>query len=143
MARIIRITSCVFLLCVTGMAIAEPQYAPDRTADILHITIDVTPIDPNPAVSTMETQTYIVRKGDTLSQLALDFDTTTASLVQMNNLANPDRLYVGQELTVPAGRRRSSAGSGSSTTTSTPIQKGGTYTIQKGDTLSEISLYLR
>jgi len=43
MARIIRITSCVFLVCVAGMAIAEPQYAPDREADILHITIDVTP----------------------------------------------------------------------------------------------------
>jgi len=43
MARFIRITSCVFLVCVAGAAIAEPQYAPDREADILHITIDVTP----------------------------------------------------------------------------------------------------
>jgi len=71
MTRIIRITSCLFLIYVAGMAItgiaddrldelqcakmafaaaaqekaaiAEPQYAPDRTADILHITIDVTP----------------------------------------------------------------------------------------------------
>ena len=43
MARIICITSCVFLLCVAGMALAERQYAPDREADVLHITIDVTP----------------------------------------------------------------------------------------------------
>ena len=43
MARIVRTISCVFLLCVSGMAIAEPQYAPDREADVLHITIDVTP----------------------------------------------------------------------------------------------------
>jgi len=71
MARIIRLTSFVFLFCVLGMtitgiaddrrdelqcgrmvfaaaaqekaAIAEPQYAPDREADILHIIIDVTP----------------------------------------------------------------------------------------------------
>ena len=43
MARIIRIICCVFLVCVAGAAIAEPQYAPDREADILHITIDVTP----------------------------------------------------------------------------------------------------
>jgi len=43
MARIIRMTCCVFLVCVAGAAIAERQYAPDRTADILHITIDVTP----------------------------------------------------------------------------------------------------
>ena len=43
MARIIWIISCVFLVCVAGMAIAERQYAPDRTADVLHIIIDVTP----------------------------------------------------------------------------------------------------
>jgi len=39
----IRTTSFVFLLCVACMTNAEPQYAPDREADILHITIDVTP----------------------------------------------------------------------------------------------------
>jgi len=71
MARIIHLKSFVFLLCVLSMtitgsaddrleelqcgrltlaaaaqekaAIAEPQYAPDRAADILHIKIDVTP----------------------------------------------------------------------------------------------------
>jgi len=71
MARITRITSCVFLFCVIvtaitvtaddrleelqcgrialaaaaqeKAAIAERQYAPDRRADVLHITIDVTP----------------------------------------------------------------------------------------------------
>ena len=83
-----------------------------------------------------ETEIYIVQKGDVLSQLAVDFDTTTASLVEMNGLSNPDVLYVGQELRVPAGR-------GAAQTTTKPsgsIKKGGTYTIQKGDTLSEIAL---
>ena len=43
MTRISWIISCVFLLSVAGTAIAEQQYAPDREADILHITIDVIP----------------------------------------------------------------------------------------------------
>ena len=43
MARIIRVICCVFLVCVAGVAIAKQQYAPDRTADVLHIIIDVTP----------------------------------------------------------------------------------------------------
>jgi lysozyme len=83
-----------------------------------------------------ETEIYIVQKGDMLSQLAVDFDTTTAMLVEMNGLSNPDVLYVGQEMSVPAGR-------GGSKTTTKPtgsIKKGGTYTIQKGDTLSDIAL---
>ena len=43
MARVIRIISFVFLLYFAGITFAEQQYAPDREADILHITIDVTP----------------------------------------------------------------------------------------------------
>ncbi|MDF7806764.1 LysM peptidoglycan-binding domain-containing protein [Pontiellaceae bacterium B12219] len=83
-----------------------------------------------------QTEIYIVQKGDMLSQLAVDFDTTTATLVEMNGLSNPDVLYVGQELSVPAGRKNSK-------TTSKPtgsVKKGGSYIIQKGDTLSEIAL---
>ncbi len=99
---------------------------------------DYTAVEPMAPIAPVEstTEVYIVQKGDMLSQLAVDFDTTTATLVQMNNLSNPDVLYVGQELRVPAGR-----GASITTTKSTgSIQKGGTYTIQKGDTLSEISL---
>ena len=83
------------------------------------------------------TEVYIVQKGDILSQLAVDFDTTTATLVEMNGLANPDVLYVGQELRVPAGRRSSAP---RTTTKSTNVKKGATYTIRKGDTLSGIAL---
>lgn len=94
-------------------------------------------VEPTPSAGSYgQTEVYIVQKGDMLSQLAVDFDTTTATLVEMNGLSNPDVLYVGQELRVPAGR-------GGSKTTSKPtgtIKKGGTYTIQKGDTLSDIAL---
>ena len=85
------------------------------------------------------TEMYIVQKGDMLSQLAVDYDTTTATLVEMNGLSNPDVLYVGQELAVPAGRGGSSSKSSSSKKSSS-IKKGGTYTIQKGDTLSGIAV---
>ncbi len=91
------------------------------------------------AAPVSNSEIYIVQKGDVLSQLAVDFDTTTATLIEMNGLANPDVLYVGQELAVPAGRRGSSK-KGSTSKPSGSIKKGGTYTIQKGDTLSEIAL---
>ena len=90
------------------------------------------------AASTGSSEIYIVQKGDMLSQLAVDFDTTTATLVEMNGLSNPDVLYVGQELAVPAGRGGSSKGTSSKSSSS--IKKGGTYTIQKGDTLSGIAV---
>lgn len=91
-------------------------------------------VEPTPSYG--NTETYIVQKGDVLSRLAVDFNTTTKTLIAMNNLSNPDVLYVGQELRVPAGSRRSSTASQSKPS----VKKGGTYVIQKGDTLSGIAV---
>jgi hypothetical protein len=43
---------------------------------------------------------YVVRPGDTLGGIAQTNGTTTANLVKLNNLSDPDRLTVGQRLTV-------------------------------------------
>ena len=103
------------------------------------VVIETQGTTPEPyAGSSTLTDSYIVRKGDILSQLAVDFDTTTAELVRLNNLSNPDVLYVGQELRVPAGRGGKSRSTSSSSAVS--VKKGGTYTIQKGDTLSGIAV---
>ncbi|MCK4564441.1 MAG: LysM peptidoglycan-binding domain-containing protein [Verrucomicrobia bacterium] len=92
-----------------------------------------------PVVSTANTEVYIVQKGDILGRLAVRFDTTTKTLISMNNLSNPDVLYVGQELRVPAGSL-SSGGSSSTPKSYSSVKKGGEYTIQKGDTLSGIAV---
>jgi LysM repeat protein len=88
-----------------------------------------------PSTNYGSTETYIVQKGDVLSRLAVEFDTTTQTLIAMNNLSNPDVLYVGQELRVPAGGKRKTV-----TKSSPSIKKGGEYVIQPGDTLSGIAL---
>ncbi len=45
--------------------------------------------------------TYRVRAGDTLSQIAVLYHTTTAYLASINHIANPNRIYAGQWLRVP------------------------------------------
>jgi LysM repeat protein len=42
--------------------------------------------------------TYVVRRGDTLSQIARRFGTTTAELARSNGIANPSLIRVGQVL---------------------------------------------
>lgn len=98
----------------------------------------VEPYIPPKTTSTAGTQVYIVKKGDILSQIAVDFGTSTKSLIAMNNLTNPDVLYVGQELRVPAGHSSSKVSTTSKSSSS--AKKGGEYTIQKGDTLSHIAV---
>lgn len=45
--------------------------------------------------------TYVVKQGDTLSRIAARFNVGLQALVAANQLANPDRLYVGQQLIIP------------------------------------------
>lgn len=42
--------------------------------------------------------TYTVKRGDTLSEIALRYNTTVNNLVKLNNIANPDYIIVGQVL---------------------------------------------
>lgn len=46
-------------------------------------------------------QVYVVQAGDTLYTIAQRFDTTMAAIIEINDLANPDRLAVGDELVIP------------------------------------------
>ena len=43
---------------------------------------------------------YTVKSEDTLSELAIRFDTTIESLVKLNNISNPNLIYVGQRLRI-------------------------------------------
>ncbi len=67
-----------------------------RTAVAATATSAVTP---TPASA----QTYIVRAGDTLVQIARTFNVEVADIVALNNLPNSDILSVGQRLLIPRG----------------------------------------
>jgi Tfp pilus assembly protein FimV len=48
-----------------------------------------------------EPRTYTVQEGDTLDQIALDFDTTVERLLELNPDIEPTELRPGQRLRVP------------------------------------------
>lgn len=48
----------------------------------------------------MANTTYVVKKGDTLSKIAADNNTTVDKLVSLNKLSNPDYIVVGQTLII-------------------------------------------
>ena len=73
-----------------------------------------------------ETQTIIVQPGDTLSYLAIEYNTTVEKLVELNNIQNPNLIYVGESLKIPiigTVKKRETI----------------TYTVQYGDTLTAIA----
>ncbi|MEK7794225.1 MAG: LysM domain-containing protein, partial [Candidatus Hydrogenedentota bacterium] len=47
------------------------------------------------------TTTYQVKKGDTLTQIARRFGVTPQDILNANNLDDPNKVIVGQRLTIP------------------------------------------
>ena len=70
------------------------------------------------------TQYYVVKNGDNLSMIASKYDTTWQKLASLNNLTNPNYLYVGQRLLI-AGNAASSSNR--------------VYVVKSGDNLSTIA----
>ena len=50
--------------------------------------------------STSSTTTYTVKSGDTLSAIAKKYNTTVSKLVSLNNIADANKIYVGQVLKI-------------------------------------------
>lgn len=94
------------------------------------------------------TTIYTVQSGDTLREIAAEFGTDFRTLADLNNLTNPNRILPGQVLLVPAPVVVTPV-----TVVTTPTQPAqplppiqpvrrvvnGRYTVQFGDTLSEIA----
>ena len=51
----------------------------------------------------VETITYTVSWGDTLTKIAAKHETTVEKIVRDNNISNPDKIYVGQKLKITKG----------------------------------------
>lgn len=77
---------------------------------------------------------YTVKSGDTLSGIASQYNTTVNQIVSLNQLSNPNLIYVGQVL-----KLKNSQTTNSSSSSSTAAMTVGTYTVKAGDTLSAIA----
>lgn len=79
----------------------------------------LTPIvNPTPKPVEPNYQTYTIRKGDTLSSIARKFNTGVNVLASLNNIANVNKIYVGQVIKISQIRE---------------------YVVKSGDTLTGIS----
>lgn len=103
------------------------------TKDILLENIEEVPDVEDPKCDKEDRILYKVKRGDTLSEIALNHNTTVKHLVLINDINNPDLIFVGEILTISCNHNNS--GSGNNDDQDIII-----YTIKRGDTLSEIAL---
>lgn len=87
-------------------------------------------------------RTYIVRKGDTLSQIARKHSVSLADLMQANNLDNASRVRIGNRLIIPSADDQSVPVSVETIAPKIPsqLQEGTSlYEVKPGDTLGGIA----
>lgn len=90
---------------------------------------------------------YTVQPGDTLYRIAVQFGTTVQAIVDLNDIENPDVIYVGQVLQIPSDDPppppdpTPTPPPGPTPTPPPPPPPGGSfeYTVQPGDTLYGIA----
>ncbi len=69
---------------------------------------------------------YKIERGDTLSEIAQEFNTTVSHLAQINNISNPNLIYAGEIITISINRNNTA-------------QDAISYTVKRGNTLSQIA----
>ncbi len=80
-----------------------------------------------------EPRTHVVQPGENLYRIGLQYGISWVVLAEANNITNPNRIVVGQELTIPS----ESDGDDEPTPTPTPGEET-TYVVQPGDNLYRI-----
>ena len=75
---------------------------PTPTPDVL-VIVTPTPGTPRPVTPTpVAGRTYVVREGDSLSAIAARFGVTEEEIQRANGIVDPNSIYAGQELVIPA-----------------------------------------
>jgi LysM repeat protein len=77
-------------------------------------------------------RSYVVQPGDTLSGLAVRWGSDVSVIAQLNGIADPNLLRVGQRIVVPRGTAAEALAAA-------PLSAAASYVVQPGDTLSEIA----
>ena len=102
-------------------------------------------------ISTVDAYTiYVVQAGDTLSQIAVDNNTTVAAISQLNGITNPRTIFIGQRLRIPSAvgtpvsppsgpPQETATPTVQPTPTPLPTSVPVTHIVQPGDTLFGIA----
>jgi LysM repeat protein len=91
----------------TPMPESEPSDGPDDGAAA---TATPEPARSGETAPVADQETYTIQRGDTLTQVAARFGTTVAAISQLNGIANPSQIYVGQVLRLTGTAPRPTGG---------------------------------
>lgn len=78
---------------------------------------------------------HTVKRGETLSAIALQYGTTTRAIVKANNLSDPSKIITGQKLKIPTSEASSSGSTGGQASGQCSYK----HTVKKGEWIWQIA----
>lgn len=98
--------------------------------------------DSGEALSSATDVYHTVKLGDSLEKIGRAYGVSASALIQANRVANPNLLWVGQRLLIPAGGDSPTATPEPTAATPTPaptVARPAVHEVQAGETLSQIA----
>jgi LysM repeat protein len=133
-------TSVDAIMAANGLGSANTVYAGQRLV-IPGASGASSSSTPSSSTTAATGATHTVQRGENLGRIAARYGVTLDGLMRANGLANANRIFVGQTLTIP------SAGGSSAQAAAAPETAAGaatdTYVVAPGDTLGKIAQRFR
>ena len=85
---------------------------------------------------------HVVQPGENLFRISLRYGVSVSAVAARNSITNVNLIFVGQRLIIPVGSTTPPAPQPTTAPgqpSPTPAPAGGTYTVQRGDTLGRIA----
>jgi LysM repeat protein len=123
--------------------VGQTLIVPVRSTQTPPPTFTPAPTQPGAATSVPTTPgagTYTVRSGDTLYAIAARYNTTVATLAQLNKIVNPNLIFPGQVLQVSGAVQPTPPTPQPTQVPAQPPSRPGTHVVQPGENLFRISL---
>jgi LysM repeat protein len=98
----VALVSLPLVIALVAGACGTTDQASDEPLPPIRTTTSTTTI-PGTTIPEGVRQFYVIKSGDTLAKIASSFDVTMQSLIDLNNIENPDNVPAGATLEIPAG----------------------------------------
>ena len=107
---------------VVEIAATLPPSTPVESAATVAPPATATPIPPT-ATEEAAALVHVIQSGETLGEIAADYEVPVQAIVHANSLANPNSIVTGQELLIPASAETIAAATVNAQPTNTPTPK--------------------
>lgn len=115
--------------------VVAPQAMPPVTFPEIKPPVKPAPLKTDVAAENV----YVIKAGDSLSKIAVKHGVNVQELAELNQIADPNKIRIGQKLILPDYAKPSQSQPSATPAVATSTPTGDAYVVKAGDSLSKIA----